>query len=341
MIKKWVAHEAAHDWPVLLGWASAVSVVVVALSRLVQAYAIDAHAVIAIGVVGLVAAVALACLAGLIWASWGIRRTEQDAAPFFVALGISLAAIGVCTEAFAGVTTLLWRYGVLSTGGEPGLWRTEEYYLWHLVDSVPLLDIQEGFQWPEPLVFSGVGGGGLLLAYKIFLIAPLLRITIGTYQGLTKWFLEREAKEADLVRRNVLIPRWRPLRLERARTPRRFTDVLRLLVLPLMPAVPVLLGLLLMPLVFEPGSGLDAVVSGWLGDGTSRSCAPLHSGLPRACCARPAARPRGPGADHRRRLRVAHRRRAPRTRHPGHAALGRPAAVSGVIRTDSNVDRLP
>lgn len=264
-LRQWVEERSNRDgWASTLGWATAGGAAAVVLARLVHMLALEAHPVVAISAVSLVAAAAVACLAGLVWAAWQLRLGTPDTSPFVLALGISLVTIGICTEAFAGVTALLWREGVLATAGPHGLWRTEEYYLWHLVDSIPLLDVQEGFQWPEPLAF-GVAGGGLLLAYKVFLIAPLLQIAIGSYRSLTRHFLEKEAKAEDLVRRNVLVPSpWRVFTPVPTGPRRQFGRLPSLLALPLVPAIPVCIGLLVMPLVFEPGAGLDAVVSGWL-----------------------------------------------------------------------------
>lgn len=264
-VLRWVT-DRSHptEWLTILGWAAGTGAGVVVVARLIHMLTLDAHPAVAITAVSVVGVGAIACLAGLFWASWRLRRSADDPAPFLLALGISVAAIGVCTEAFAGLTTLLWRLGVLSAVGPPSLWRTEEFYLWHLVDSIPLLDVQEGFQWPEPLTFAPPGGG-LLLAYKLLLLVPLVRIVIGSYRSLSRHVLAKETDRQRLIERGVLRPTfWHPVV---ASVPRnRAAELSLVIAVPLAAAWPAALGLLLMPLVFESGTGLDGLVHGWLGD---------------------------------------------------------------------------
>lgn len=253
------AADIEYGWPLLLAWAAGGGLVVVAACRVVLTFTVNARTVIAVTGVAVVVAAAFACLIGLAWASWRIRLDATAAVPFGVALGISLLAIGICTEAFAALSALLWRHGLIiaSPAVKPGLWPTERYYLWHLVDSVPLLKIPDGVQWREPVLFPGLAGGGLLLAYKVLLIAPLLRIAVAVYQKLASYALETQAREDDLIRRKVVTLSSYDETGD-ASTPLRLV-ALRWLLLTV-PLVVLVLIVFLMPLVFEPGVWLD----GWV-----------------------------------------------------------------------------
>lgn len=255
----------------LLTWTVVGGLALVGLCRLALAFTVTARAGIGIAGVAVVLIVALVCLAGLLWAAWRIRLDSAPFGRFAVAVAVSLIAIGVCTEAFAGLTVLLWRHGALAVapGVEPTLWRTELYYLWHLVDSVPLLRIPDGLHWREPMRLTSPAGGGFLLAYKVLLIAPLLRLGIATYQWFSTEMHKEEAKRADLIRRKVL-PRWwldEPEEDEpEVSRPRWLIGSWRWLVSAGVLAAPVITGLLL-PLVFTPGAGTDAVITRLLGGG--------------------------------------------------------------------------
>ncbi|WP_405528922.1 hypothetical protein OG426_43255 [Streptomyces canus] len=251
-----------EDWPYLLAWAIGGGVIAVTICRLVLTFTVNARAGIAIAGVSTVLALAVVCLIGLAWASWKIRLTTTVAV-LGVGLLFSLVAIGICVEAFASITVLLWRHDLISgvPGVDPSLWRTERYYLWHLVDSIPFLDIPQGVQWREPKPFSDIYGGGILLAYKILLIAPLASIGIGAYQLFATHVVEKEAKERDLARRKV-VPSFIYSDSDyayRVKFP-WLAELWRWTGTALFLAFPVLVGLL-MPLAFEPGAGLDAWVA--------------------------------------------------------------------------------
>lgn len=98
----------------------------------------------------------------------------------------------VLTLAFASVTAILAHAGAFSARGEfPGdalvtggwfrgslMWATELYYLWHLLDAVPGLKVPTTLHWDDPKLFSSMGAGALLLAYKVMVIGPALRVVV-------------------------------------------------------------------------------------------------------------------------------------------------------------------
>ncbi len=242
------AADIDHGWPVLAAWAAAGCLLVVTGFRLLVAFAVTAGTGVAVAGVAVVTAAAVALLVGLAWASWRIRLDVKAAAPVAVALGIALAAIGICTEAFAALTVLLWQHGLVgaASGAGPGLWAAEKYYLWHLADSVPLLKIPEGVQWREPALFPGLPGSGLLLAYKVLLIAPLLRVGIAAYTLIIDHVVKAQHRERSSIGSEAL-PAW--------------VTAWMGLSLALLLALPAII-VWLMRVVFEPGAGLD----GWLAD---------------------------------------------------------------------------
>src|SRR5262245_4602204 len=114
--------------PLIRALAAGLGLVI--LCRLMLTFSVSARAWIAAAGVAVVLVVALTCLAVLLWAAWRIRLDAAASGRLLVALAVSVVALGVCTEAFAGTTALLWRHGRLAVGPgvEPALWRTELYY---------------------------------------------------------------------------------------------------------------------------------------------------------------------------------------------------------------------
>jgi hypothetical protein len=182
--------------------------VVVGLCRLALMATIDAHPAVAMTGVAVITIAWLAFAAGLVWVYWRSRPGAHPAKPFVLALAVSTVAVGVSVEAFAGATTLLWQHDLIAgaPGVTPGLWRTEQYYLWHLVDSIPLLDIPDGASWRQPPLSANRLGGALLLAFKLLLVVPLIRISIDAYLLISGWILEAGRRREDLKQRKVVDP---------------------------------------------------------------------------------------------------------------------------------------
>src|SRR5262249_37196420 len=107
--------------------------------------------------VGASVCVAAACLIVLGWAYWRISLDPRDAGPHFVILLSSVVTIGASMLAFAGVTMVALRGGLLTPapGSQPDLWATEQYYAWNVVHAVPVLDVPGTLAWSEPRIFAG------------------------------------------------------------------------------------------------------------------------------------------------------------------------------------------
>ncbi|WP_433202313.1 hypothetical protein ACQP00_32120 [Dactylosporangium sp. CS-047395] len=82
-------------------------------------------------------------------------------------------------ETFAIVTACVWRAEGRPSGPFGGLWQAESYYLWHLLDAVPILDIPATVHWKEP---GGPVPAGLVLAFQLLLVPQLLRAAIAGYR---------------------------------------------------------------------------------------------------------------------------------------------------------------
>jgi hypothetical protein len=54
------------------------------------------------------------------------------------------------------------------------------FYTWHFLDAVPVLDINRSLRWEVPVTYSGAFTGWLVIAFKAAVIAPLIQ-AIRTY----------------------------------------------------------------------------------------------------------------------------------------------------------------
>lgn len=111
--------------------------------------------------------------------------------------------ICVSLESLAGLSTLLWLHGMSrsATLATPSLWRAEGHYLWHLVDSVPLLSVPRTLGWRDPKPFTDYTSGALLLAFKVAIIAPLIRLGLSGYQFFEARRVQVAAKREEKQRR--------------------------------------------------------------------------------------------------------------------------------------------
>lgn len=149
------------------------------------------------GLAGCVAtAVVLSVLATLVLSAVVVgplrARTRHGAPPWEVAsLVLSVASLGLFVEAMAAVTAATWRQVGLSVSAWAGLWRAEEFYLYQLVRSVPLLDLPATVGWREPAYAVAHTSAGLQLAFRLIVIAPLLRIAVEGYRLIVERTTQR------------------------------------------------------------------------------------------------------------------------------------------------------
>jgi hypothetical protein len=195
-----------RDPLVLLTWVAALAVLLTAGVRGIHTWSLGAGSSM-VSWAGVAPGIVLAAMfiAILGWVYWEVRMGNRTLGPYVVALAASVAVIGICTEAFSGLTALLWQEGhIASTGDDPpSLWAAEQYYLWHLADAVPLIELPQTVRWTEPQGFDDRWSGVLLLLFKIMVIIPLVSVAMAGYDvcrevvaGLYKK-LARKHHEAD------------------------------------------------------------------------------------------------------------------------------------------------
>jgi hypothetical protein len=195
------ADAARDDEEAHLGWSRfvtqtlAIGLLLTIGLRLVQAWSLDGrHA--PFNWIAVVTGALLAgwCIGLLLWTYWGIHLEPGKERPYQIALVSALVSILVCTEAFAGLTTLLWQGGHLPSTSdvEPDLWRSERHYLWHLANAVPLLDIPVTLGWKDPKIFASPWSGSLLLLFKALVIVPLAQVAVAGYRLVEgRWLATR------------------------------------------------------------------------------------------------------------------------------------------------------
>jgi hypothetical protein len=111
------------------------------------------------------------------WLPWHDARSEK----LGTLLGETLASVALLTFFFAGLTSLIYVAGGSTSKPEINdafVWRALEYYLWHFLDAIPALEIPATLNWSLSATFVDVSSGGLLLAYKLFVIVPIVRLIV-------------------------------------------------------------------------------------------------------------------------------------------------------------------
>lgn len=202
--RAWVvdSESAADLWPAVFGSSLAIGVVLVGLAHGVLWFVLTRGGPILSGLgVGFALTVATLGIAVLAWLYWRMHVDHEDPTPYFVAMCTSPAILGVGVVAFAGLTTWLLAKGAVSVdhglgARPPGLPDVESYYAWHLVDTVPLVGAPEALHWPVPLVFTDPLSGALLLAFKITLLIPIVRLLFAWFDFGSRAWLAGAPKRA-------------------------------------------------------------------------------------------------------------------------------------------------
>jgi hypothetical protein len=102
------------------------------------------------------------------------------------AYSLNVLALGVFY--FGTVTLLLSRWNMISLEGNPE--RVFDFYVWHFLDAVPLLHINDTLHWAQPMTYQASGVGFLLLSFKVTIILPV----IATFTGY--WKFRRDQRKA-------------------------------------------------------------------------------------------------------------------------------------------------
>ena len=138
--------------------------------------------------------VAVALLAVMVWAQWKTRADSENMFAYLVAIVVAVVAIGVAIQAFAAMNVYMVLRGIGGPDTTQSFWRAETFYLWHLLDAIPLVDVTSTLRWSEPLTFRDHWSGSLLLLFKIVAIGPFIGLGYACYRTLEK---ERRHAEAS------------------------------------------------------------------------------------------------------------------------------------------------
>lgn len=136
------------------------------------------------GVVGVAVAAGLLCLLSAVVLSTTVigpwrARTRHGSDPWDVAVfGASVASLGLYVESLATVSAALRRGEGLPVSPWGGLWQAEQLYLWHLVKSVPLVNLADTVGWVEPAYAAAHTPAAVILVFKLLVVVPLLRAAI-------------------------------------------------------------------------------------------------------------------------------------------------------------------
>ena len=146
--------------------------------------------------VGLVGGAGAFVVVGLLRVPWPQAAVTIRSSLVVVA---TVVAMGLLVEVFAGLAVAVL--------GMP-LWLAYREFAWHLLDSVPKLQLPAGLSWADHGVLeASVAGRGMLLAFTLLVLAPLVRVAISVFTLIA----DRDARYAR--RRDVnLRAHWREVR---------------------------------------------------------------------------------------------------------------------------------
>lgn len=153
--------------------------------------------------------------AGLWWAFTGRRVAERLRFGRFEPTVRTLIVAFFAVASFASLTSLLYLEGALAISRpidrENLIYKTSEVYVWHLFDTVPLLDIPQNLAWKLPFEFEDRIGGLLLIVFTAIVILPLIQVVRAIAAGYRQPY-----EEAVLTALRRHLPGWRtrPLRGE-------------------------------------------------------------------------------------------------------------------------------
>lgn len=132
--------------------------------------------VIAFLVYGIVLAFALFPIVTASWRDWLFEKLSR--------LGAILPAVYsgvvllIAMNFFAAVCHVMASRGVIvftSTSGRPlhaGM--VSDFFLWHFLNAIPLLQINETLHWAPPLTYNSARVGWILLLFKLVVIIPVI-----------------------------------------------------------------------------------------------------------------------------------------------------------------------
>jgi hypothetical protein len=113
------------------------------------------------------------------WIAGGDVKAELRFGRFGPALRATALA-GFAAVGFTSLTALLYQRGLVGISPAPAHDRllddTFSFYLWHMANTVPLVDIPGNLDWHKPLELHGGLGGLLVIGFTGFVIFPLIQL---------------------------------------------------------------------------------------------------------------------------------------------------------------------
>jgi hypothetical protein len=113
------------------------------------------------------------------WIAGGDVKSELRFGRFQPALRASALA-GFAAVSFTSLTALLYQRGLVGISPAPAQDRlfdvSFEFYLWHLANTLPLVDIPGNLGWQKPVELHGGLGGLLVIGFTGFVIFPLIQL---------------------------------------------------------------------------------------------------------------------------------------------------------------------
>lgn len=128
----------------------------------------------------LIVVVLMALTARVIWwIAGGDVKSQLRFGRFQPAVEAS-AVMGFAVVSFTSLTALLYQRGLVGINPAPAHDRvfdvTFDFYLWHIANTMPLVDIPGNLGWQKPLELHGGLGGLLVIGFTGFVIFPLIQL---------------------------------------------------------------------------------------------------------------------------------------------------------------------
>ena len=129
----------------------------------------------------IVVVVLAAAAAAVFWWSVGRRGIKSLLRLGRFELTARAAALaGFAVVAFTAGTALLFERGLIGITPAPArdevLDQALVFYVWHIANTVPLVDIPGNLEWAKPFEFDGPLGGLLVIVFTGFVIFPLIQL---------------------------------------------------------------------------------------------------------------------------------------------------------------------
>jgi hypothetical protein len=128
----------------------------------------------------LVVVVLMALTTRFIWWIVGVGFTSQLRSGRFELALRAPALAAFAAVSFTSLTALLHQQGLVGISSAPAQDRVVDasftFYLWHIANTLPLVDIPGNLGWEKPFEFEGALAGLLVIGFTGFVILPLIQI---------------------------------------------------------------------------------------------------------------------------------------------------------------------